>query len=813
MGVIFLLLAPLLFNASAYYSGMDATLVIGQPDMFSNAANQGGSISSNTLNGPGGAIIVGNQLLVADNGNNRVLIFNAIPTSANASANTVIGQSGFSTGGGGCTQTTVNIGEGSIYSVNGKLFIADTNNNRVLIYNTIPTSNGAKADVVIGQQNFTSCGINQTGTVGPNTLQNPTSVASNGTKLLIADRGNNRVLIFNTIPTGSNASANTVIGQSVFTTKTANTFGLSNSGLASPSAIAVNSDGRLIIGDLNNNRTLNFGTIPTTSSASADSVLGQPNFTSNSLLSGGTTVTGSTFKPYGLAFDTNGRLYGAERTYNRVLIFNSVPAANNPVADIVLGQFAFNTSINNTNGLNPGSLSGPQGVFATSSQLIVSDTANNRVIIYPNATAQPNISLANSTVGQPDGPLLRLTGTASVDTNYTIRNVEDSVNYGTWDGVQSADGSFYENPESFYFDFDPTLNNPPADGSYNVRIRVTDNNNDILGNAFYFQPFALNSPAGGQLLTTSLPVFDFSVSTQHTAMRDNVTKYAIYIKRVGTTNDWLPYLDNIPVDFASVKGNSDNKNAATYKNTTTNNGIYENASFHAVYSQESSEIQVNAIDSNNKSFFEGGKTLPSGSYQWKVDAFDNGGHIQETQDNTGTFRVNSLDILSSTSFFPLTISHIDSIGSVDLSSIHPSDIQKSYTLQTLTPTFTGIVAANATVTLQLTDQNCPDANASNCTVSYTTTGTPTSRYLVSIPNGDLHDNATYSVFLSAYLNDNYVELPSFEIATSTESSKNTNTSPNNLQSYNIKKFNEPLNLLTVLSKKRYDTYCSLYLCL
>ena len=39
------------------------------------------------------------------------------------------------------------------------LVVADTNHNRVLIWNRIPRSNNTPADVVVGQPNFTSSGV------------------------------------------------------------------------------------------------------------------------------------------------------------------------------------------------------------------------------------------------------------------------------------------------------------------------------------------------------------------------------------------------------------------------------------------------------------------------------------------------------------------------------------------------------------------------------------------------------------------------------------------------------------------------------
>ena len=43
-----------------------------------------------------------------------------------------------------------------VWIQNGKLYIADTQNHRVLIFNSIPTANGAAADVVLGQPDFST---------------------------------------------------------------------------------------------------------------------------------------------------------------------------------------------------------------------------------------------------------------------------------------------------------------------------------------------------------------------------------------------------------------------------------------------------------------------------------------------------------------------------------------------------------------------------------------------------------------------------------------------------------------------------------
>src|ERR1019366_381430 len=128
-------------------------------------------------------------------------IWNRIPTTNNAPADVVVGQPNFtSTSLPGNTPNAKSMrGPQGVWIQNGKLYVADTQNNRVLIYNHIPTGNGAAADVVLGEPDLTQ----QTTAVTAQTLLNPVAVTSDGTHLFVADLGHNRVLIWNSIPTGN----------------------------------------------------------------------------------------------------------------------------------------------------------------------------------------------------------------------------------------------------------------------------------------------------------------------------------------------------------------------------------------------------------------------------------------------------------------------------------------------------------------------------------------------------------------------------------------------------------------------------------
>ncbi len=213
--------------SSAYYTNMSASVVVGQKDFTSNSANQGGSVGANTLKAAYQMIMVGSKLVVTDENNHRLLIFNSLPTTNNAAADVVIGQPDFvsssaNQGSANPTANTLNIP--TDLSTDGtKLFVADNSNHRILIYNRLPTSNNASADIVIGQTTMNT----KTSGLTASTLNQPVGVFFDvsTTKLFISDSINNRVLIYNQVPTTNGASADVVIGQANFTGGSANQGG------------------------------------------------------------------------------------------------------------------------------------------------------------------------------------------------------------------------------------------------------------------------------------------------------------------------------------------------------------------------------------------------------------------------------------------------------------------------------------------------------------------------------------------------------------------------------------------------------------
>src|SRR5262249_54783476 len=80
-----------------------------------------------------------------------------------------------------------------------RLFIADGGNDRVLVYNTIPTQPGTRADAVLGEPDEFS-DIPSSGDLlsqsASNSTPTPTSLAWDGTNLYVPDGANYRILVF-----------------------------------------------------------------------------------------------------------------------------------------------------------------------------------------------------------------------------------------------------------------------------------------------------------------------------------------------------------------------------------------------------------------------------------------------------------------------------------------------------------------------------------------------------------------------------------------------------------------------------------------
>lgn len=388
----------LIWNTLPASNQTSPDIVLGQPNMESAAANNGGR-SASSLSTPRAVWSNGTRVFVADTSNNRILIWNTFPTANQQSADLVLGQTSFTSGGANNPSRAANSLSApySVHSDGTKLYVADNGNNRVLIWNTLPVANQTSANVVLGQPNFTSATANN-GARAANSLNSPRFAFSDGTKLFVSDTTNNRILIWNTIPTVNRTSANVELGQPNFTTATANNGGRTANSISGPRGVASNGT-KLFVADTTNNRILVWNTIPTVNNTSASLVLGQPNFTSGTANNGG--IAANTLSSPRAVHVAGTKLYAADTSNYRILLWDPIPTTTQENAGNVQGQPNFSVGTANNNLLNEQSIAGPQGVHYDGTKFFVADTINNRVLIFNSVPAVNHVG-ADVVLGQPD---------------------------------------------------------------------------------------------------------------------------------------------------------------------------------------------------------------------------------------------------------------------------------------------------------------------------------------------------------------------------------------------------------------------------
>jgi uncharacterized protein (TIGR03437 family) len=333
-----------------------ADLVLGQTDFVAFDSH----LSQPGFRNPIHLASDGNILAVADTDNNRVLIWRQIPSSNNQPADVVVGQPDFTTNLPVTSRVGLR-GPQGVWVENGKLFVADTVNGRVLIWNTIPASNGAQADIVLGQPDFDTRpepDLTQSNFEPmANRMLDPVSVTVNNGRMFVSDLGFSRVLIFQSIPTQNAAAADVVIGQPDMESGSVNNSAKlcellpedSQPGIGVPAELPEDTDGDGDI-DLDDD-------YPPQYPRRCEKTLNFPRF----------------------ALSDGQRLFIADGGNDRVLIYNQIPLANGAAADVVIGQPDFQ-KLEESDGA--GSLRSPTALAHDGTNLYVTDPFSRRVLVF-----------------------------------------------------------------------------------------------------------------------------------------------------------------------------------------------------------------------------------------------------------------------------------------------------------------------------------------------------------------------------------------------------------------------------------------------
>ena len=358
----------------------------------------------------------------------------------------------------------------------GNLYVADSGNNRVLVYNTPfdaasgePGAGDTTADFVYGQGGaFTTRSCNPSG-ASATTLCNPSAVAVDaGGSIYIADAANNRVLEFAKAgdpPVASDAIANRSYGQGAIAdfsdTLCADGVGPdpapSDRGICNPGGVALDASGNLFVADTGNDRVIEIDA-PLAGKQNAARVIGQGgDFTASGCNRGAMAPAAATLcAPAGLMFDLLGNLWVADVNNDRVLEYEP-PFGADASAVMAVGQGAAGNlttagcnrgiATGDLNGVGADSLCAPAAMAVDSNfDLYVADTSNNRSLIYDGVVATPTATPTPTATASP-------TATATITASNTATATATATASATPSATptQSAGGKLKVSPKSINF--------------------------------------------------------------------------------------------------------------------------------------------------------------------------------------------------------------------------------------------------------------------------------------------------------------------------------------------------------------------------
>jgi NHL repeat len=336
------------------------------------------------------------HLWVADTQNNRILVFST-PIVTGQAANVAFAQVGLLRPGGIATDPG-----------HDEIWISDTGNSRVVRMGVksveAPLGNSGQPDVIIGKTLACPSSPAPGPPASASTFCNPAGIAVDASdNLWVADTGNNRVLEFS--PPYING-ASLVIGQSNFTDNQCVT---SATGLCQPEGVSLDPSGNLWVADTLNNRVLQY-TRPFSSGEAAHIVLGQTNFNNNGYNGGYDFTQWNTLaNPSSVVFDGSGNLWIADTQNDRVLEFIPTAQVNSGFPSVVIGQssqysgnvFNQNSCLHSSTATQISLCEPVFALFDNSGDMLVVDNIDNRLVEYSDSGPFSTGQAASIVIGQP----------------------------------------------------------------------------------------------------------------------------------------------------------------------------------------------------------------------------------------------------------------------------------------------------------------------------------------------------------------------------------------------------------------------------
>jgi len=162
------------------------------------------------FNHPSGIASDGTRLAVCDRFNNRVLLWNRAPLRWDEEPSVVLGQPDFFSNNPGIGKDRLNWPGNASLAANGVLAVADTENDRILIWRQWPARNAAPADVSLFLPAYSQRGHHR--------LEWPWGVWTDGSRLAAVATHGATVLFWSTLPTADNAPPDSTLSRPEFGT-------------------------------------------------------------------------------------------------------------------------------------------------------------------------------------------------------------------------------------------------------------------------------------------------------------------------------------------------------------------------------------------------------------------------------------------------------------------------------------------------------------------------------------------------------------------------------------------------------------------